>query len=140
MIEIKNLARIQIKKIFFEKISKTVFSGEKKKGALSLVFLPPSEIKRINRFFKKKNEPTDVLSFPLRGAFSEEKPPLIGEILICPQLIRKSSMSPMNYQKELALAIIHGILHLLGYDHKNQDQHLIMRKKENFYLQKFFNL
>lgn len=140
MIEIKNLARIRIKKNFFEKIGKTVFSGEKKDGLLSLVILSPREIKKINRFFKKNNKPTDVLSFLLKDDSLKEDPPLIGEVFICPEFIRRSSAGQADYQKELTLAFIHGILHLLGYDHKKQDQYFRMRKKENFYLKKFFNL
>lgn len=140
MLEIKNLTRTRIKKNFFEKISKAVFFGEKKESDLSLVILSPEEIKKINRFFKKKNKPTDVLSFPLKDDFLKKNPPFIGEIFICPEFIRQSSASKMDYQKELALAFIHGILHLLGYDHKKRSQCLKMRTKESFYLKKFFNL
>jgi probable rRNA maturation factor len=74
---------------------------------LSIVFLNIDEIKELNMDFRKKNDPTDVLTFTV------EQDPLFGEIYICPEYISK------EYGKEEILRnIVHGVLHLSGYNHK----------------------
>ncbi len=76
-------------------------------GEISIVFTTENDIKELNKEFREKNSSTDVLSFVI-----EEKP-LLGEIYVCPEYIQK------NYNEEEVLRdIVHGILHLLGDDHK----------------------
>ncbi len=97
---------------------------------INIVFLPPKDIKQLNKDFRKKDTVTDVLSFVL------EQNTLIGEIYVCPEYIVKE----YDYEEVLRV-IVHGFLHLLGYDHskhfmgkptsKNDIQEDMFVKQEN---------
>lgn len=134
MIAINNSSGGRIKKEFFSTVAKKILSGENKRTkTLSLAFVKKEEIKKINRKFRKKNKPTDVLSFELsaEGGY-------LGEIVICPEVVRKNAERyGIPVKKEMVKVFIHGILHLLGHDHeKSEKQAKAMEEKENFYLQK----
>lgn len=85
----------------------------KLKKELTIAFLSKSEMKFINFQFRKKNKPTDVLSF------ESTDPSSLGELLLCCEVLKKQAKdnghSPKN---EMTYMLIHGILHLLGYDHE----------------------
>lgn len=73
---------------------------------LSIIFVTSEEIRRLNREYREVDSVTDVLSFEIVGE------PLSGEVYICPEYIC------LNYSSEEVLRdIVHGVLHLLGYDH-----------------------
>ncbi|QQR76466.1 rRNA maturation RNase YbeY [Candidatus Nomurabacteria bacterium] len=81
-----------------------------KKYELSIVFLEDKEIKKINKKYRGKNKPTNVLSFSL----TENS----GEILLAPDVIKKEAPKfGMNIKNFTGFLIIHGMLHLLGFDH-----------------------
>lgn len=81
-----------------------------KKYELSIVFLEDKEIKKINKKYRGKNKPTNVLSFSL----TEDS----GEILLAPDVIKKEAPKfGMNIKNFTGFLIIHGMLHLLGFDH-----------------------
>ena len=87
---------------------------------LTIVFLKPSEAKKINFKFRKKNYPTDVLSF--EGEFEGS----LGELVLCPKVIEKQSKEHMlSIRQELGYLLLHGILHLLGFDHEKNKQDAI---------------
>lgn len=102
-------------------------SGQKflnnKKISISLAFVSPKEIKKLNRLYRHKNQPTDILSFAEyqnAGQLKKEKKGAIflGELVICPDDIKEYAKSnKLDYKKELARTISHGMLHLLGYKH-----------------------
>lgn len=121
MIEINNLSGVGVDKIFLKKISGKIF----KKENLSIALVKSPEIKKLNKKYRKKNKPTDILSF-------ED----INEIIICPQEVKKNAKKyGVAFKKELAKVLIHGILHLLGYDHeKSQKDAKIMEEKQDYYL------
>jgi probable rRNA maturation factor len=83
-------------------------------------------IQAINHKFRQKNEPTDVLSFPICG--SRENEPIGSIIISTDQAKEKAEAYGHLPQEELALLFIHGLLHLLGYDHEGDDGE--MREKE----------
>ena len=90
------------------KIDSRLFDGRE----LTLAFVTKSEIKRLNKMFRGKDKPTDVLSFePLdEGA--------LGELAISPEVISKQAREHgLLVREELGYMVLHGILHLLGYDH-----------------------
>lgn len=83
------------------------------KKELVFVFLNSSDMRRINFKYRKKNKSTDVLSF------ISEDPRSLGELLICTDVIRKQAREHgVSFKEELFLMIVHGVLHLLGYDHE----------------------
>ncbi len=133
MIEINNLTANQVSVDFVKKICKRVLKGEKKnKTDLSIVFLNKDRIKKLNREYRKKNCPTDVLSFLYNGKE--------GEIVICPEEVRQNAKRyGTTFKKEVARVLIHGLLHLFGYDHeKTRKEAQIMEKKEKYYLEKIY--
>ena len=127
MIEVRDVANSQLNKSFLEKIAQKVLQGEKGKLDISIVLLKQSEIRAINRKYRKKDVPTDVLSFRYDGA---------GEIALCPFVIRKYAKKlKITFKKNLSLVLIHGVLHLLGYDHeKSIKEAQKMEIKQDYYL------
>lgn len=80
---------------------------------LTVVFLNSSEMKKINNQFRKKNKPTDILSFASGDSLS------LGELLLCIDVLKKQAASQKHSLKhEITYMLIHGFLHLLGYDHE----------------------
>jgi probable rRNA maturation factor len=131
MIEINNLSEKyrKLDKDFLKKTAEKVLKGEKikTKTEISIAIVDSSEIKKLNDKYRKKNKPTDVLSF---GKIGEE----ISEIVICPEVVEKNGN---DFKKEMAEVVIHGMLHLLGHDHeKKKSEAETMFKKQEKYLSK----
>ena len=134
MIEINNLTNSQVDKVFLKRIAKKVLDGEKAKTKdLSIAFVGSVRIKELNKKYRKKNRPTDVLSFSYDNS---------REIVICPQIIKKNAKRfGSKFKTELIRVLIHGILHLLGYDHeKSVKDAKIMEERQNLYLKKLVKL
>ncbi|OGZ74165.1 MAG: rRNA maturation RNase YbeY [Candidatus Staskawiczbacteria bacterium RIFCSPLOWO2_01_FULL_37_25b] len=145
MIEINNLTNFRLDKELFTGIAKKVLKGENRETeTLSLAFVSKEEIKKLNKKFRKKNKPTDVLSFGL----NQEN--FLGEIVICPEIVKENSLKyGIDFKKEMMRVFAHGILHLLGHDHpdevedprqrrdeKSKKQADMMEEKERSYLSK----
>ena len=98
----------------------------KKKNLTFTIFLTNSpNIKKLNKKFRKQNKPTDVLSFPYfsqkQFKLSKEKNMYIGDIATCYEIINIRSKKT-NFFLEFDKAWVHGLLHLIGYNHiKNKD-------------------
>lgn len=130
MLEINNLTRFSIDKKSFSQVAKKVLKGENREtDALSLAFVNKPEIERLNKKFRKNNKATDVLSFSL-----DEKG-YLGEIVICPVVVKENAKKyNLVFKKELLKVFVHGILHLLGYDHeKNKKEAEKMEQREKNY-------
>ncbi len=118
---------------------------------LSLMFVNETAIAELNERFLGRKGPTDVLAFPIeddligpghvpeqeasgpgRGpAEYEDLPLLIGDVVICPELAWKQAPQHAGtYEDELALLLVHGILHLLGMDHEDDDEAALMEALE----------
>ncbi|MBI2054409.1 MAG: rRNA maturation RNase YbeY [Candidatus Staskawiczbacteria bacterium] len=122
MIEINNISSFSVDKKFFSGVAKKVLKGENKEiKNLSIAFVKAEEIKKLNKKYRQKNKPTDVLSFNLdEGSY-------LGEVVICPEMVKDDV--------GMARVLIHGILHLFGYDHeKTKKEKRLMEKKEKYYL------
>ena len=131
MIEINNLTNFTVDKKSFSQVAKKVLMGENKRTEnISLAFVGKEEIKKLNRKFRNKNKPTDVLSFNL----NEES--CLGEIVICPEIVRENAKKyGVTIKYETMKMFVHGILHLLGYDHeKSEKEAKIMETKQGKYL------
>ena len=142
MVEVNNLSSDPIDELFFKKIVKFVLKKENKEGGISIALVEPEEIRRLNKDYRKKDSVTDVLSFANKNdiiGFREEKEDFIGEIILCPKKIRENSKEfNVDFTRELYWALIHGVLHLLGYIHKDSKNAEKMKNKEKHYLN-FFN-
>lgn len=112
---------------------------------VSLVFTDSETVKQLNRDYRGLDKPTDVLAFcmlPQKGADdSFALPPdgvsRLGEIIISyTQALEQAEEQGHSPQRELTLLIIHGILHLLGYDHEEPEEEEEMRKREKELLEK----
>jgi probable rRNA maturation factor len=106
---------------------------------VSLVFTDFETVKQLNRDYRGVDKPTDVLAFymlPQKGANdSFALPPdgvtRLGEVIISyPQAVEQAKEQGHPPERELALLVIHGILHLLGYDHEEPKEESEMREKE----------
>ena len=133
--KIKNPKRYFSKKL--KKISKIVPLFKKKNITFTILLTNSLDIKKLNRKFRKKNKPTDVLSFPY---FSQEKFKLsrkknvyIGDIAICYEIINIRSKKT-NFFLEFDKVWVHGFLHLLGYDHIKNKDYFRMNKIEKIIL------
>jgi len=114
--------------------SEEVLSGEnwKGNGILSIVLGDDTMLKELNRRFLKKNRPTDVIAFPLGDGGEEE---VWGEVYVSIERAREQALIyHVSFNEELARLIIHGVLHLLGYDDKDESSKKEMRAKEDYYL------
>ena len=77
-------------------------------GHLSVSFVGEDEIRALNREHRGRDRPTDVLSFPVDGAGEVAGPRELGDVVICPEQV----------SGELAEVVVHGVLHLCGFDHE----------------------
>ncbi len=135
MIEINNLTNFVVDKKYFVGVAKKVLKGEnRERENLSIAFISEDEMRGVNKKYRKKEKPTDVLSFGKASHFKEE----VLEVIICPQIVRKNiTNSKVTLKKELASVLVHGILHTLGYDHEtSRAEEEKMSKKQAWYLSK----
>ena len=126
--KIKNPREYFKKKI--NKLNKIV-AFKKKKHEFSVLLTNNRKMKNLNFKFRKKNKPTDVLSFPSHHI--EKKSVYIGDIAISFEIVNQRSKNS-NFFIELDKMWIHGYFHLIGYDHKKIKEFKKMNKKENLVL------
>jgi probable rRNA maturation factor len=99
---------------------------------ISLAFVDNPTIHRLNKRYLNHDEPTDVLSFPLSDAGARK---LAGELVIGVEVARdQAARRGHDVQAELGLYVIHGLLHLCGYDDKSDTTAARMRERERHYL------
>lgn len=86
--------------------------------SVNVIFVPIEEITLLNRQYRHKDKPTDVITFSmLEGRFPEYSYNMLGDIYICAEYIRPGT------DREIARRILHGVLHLAGYDHKKGNEY-----------------
>ncbi|MDD9332199.1 MAG: rRNA maturation RNase YbeY [Bartonella sp.] len=105
---------------------------------LSLLFTDDTHMAQINARWRNHNKPTNVLSFPAFPLKAGQNPKLtLGDIVIAQETVmREAEEEKKSFQDHLTHIIIHGILHLLGYDHQTNDEANQMEKLEKEILQK----
>ncbi|MHB1356230.1 MAG: rRNA maturation RNase YbeY [Anaerolineae bacterium] len=94
---------------------------------LTCVFTDDAQIQVLNQQYRDIDAPTDVLAFAANEGpvfiLPDDQPPYLGDIIISvPTAQRQASEVGHSLQRELALLVVHGCLHLLGYDHANEDE------------------
>ena len=106
----------------------------KKNHEFSILLTNDKKMKYLNLKFRKRNKPTDVLSFP--NKIKEKKRVYVGDIAISYEIIKERSKKT-NFFLEFDKMWIHGYLHLIGYDHKKLNDFKKMFKKEKLILKYF---
>lgn len=108
---------------------------------ISLSIVDETTIKKINAQYRNKNKATDVLSFSFiegeKIPREKEQPTLLGDIVLCfPVALKQSIENQHSLFYEFARLLVHGLYHLLGYDHeRSKQEEKIMQKKEEKLLQ-----
>lgn len=100
---------------------------------LSVSFVGDAFMRTLNRTYRGIDRPTDVLSFSMReGAFPRIQPDVLGDIVIAvPVAARQASAAGHDLHREIDLLLVHGLLHLLGYDHeRGRREEAGMKRKE----------
>lgn len=93
----------------------TLLAAGVEDGHLSLEFVDEKRIRDLNREHRGRDEPTDVLSFPVDGAGSTAGPRELGDVVIC-----------RLHTADVNEAAVHGVLHLCGYDHESDDGEMLV--------------
>ncbi len=113
-------------------------------GELSILFVDDHHIQELNREYRHKDRPTNVLAFPMReGAFRDVSPQLLGDVVISADTAAaEAEKAGISMKQHVAWLLIHGILHLFGCDHEKSQKdaddmevrtaHLIQKVKALF--------
>lgn len=115
---------------------------------IGIWFTSDKNIRFYNKTYRDKDKPTDVLSFPfypnlkagqkIKAASDDEKN--LGDLIISPSYVQNDSEKfEVSFEDRLKLILVHGILHLLGYDHIEDKDYKVMRAKELYLLKKLVN-
>lgn len=118
----------------FKKSTEVILEMEniKEDVEVSVSFVNEDEIKELNKDYRENDKITDVLSFPTEMEYHIEGVPLIlGDVVICSKRAKEQSEEfGHSFQRELVYLFVHSMFHLLGYDHIDEDDKLLMRQKE----------
>ena len=130
--------KIKNKIFFFDKICKSFpkkYRFLNKRVSFTLLLSNNRNIKKLNKKFRQKNKPTDILSFPFNKEFIPSKNIYIGDIIISYNFINKPKSQDLKIFKEkLIKTFIHGFLHLLSFDHKkNKDYKKMLKVEDEIY-------
>ena len=128
--------RLGNKDLFFQKICNAFPKKYKflnKKISFTLLLSNNKNIQKLNRLFRNKNKPTDILSFPFTKKVRISKQTYLGDIIISYNYLNKPKSQDLELFKQKTIKIfIHGFLHLLGFDHKKNKDYFKMLREENF--------
>lgn len=116
----------------------TTLKTEKVKGRVSLTILVSTNeaIQKLNHQFRGLDEPTDVLSFPSDYLDLETGEKYLGDLMIAlPKAEAQAAAGGHTLKGELELLVVHGTLHLLGYDHSEESEKALMWQKQKAILQ-----
>ncbi len=106
---------------------------------VSLTFVDPGEMARLNEAHLGRSGPTDVLAFPIETLVPgqvpdrapEEPPLMLGDVVVCPVVVRRqAAAAQVAFEDDMALMVVHGVLHLLGYDHEDDSDAALMEQRE----------
>jgi probable rRNA maturation factor len=115
-----------------EAVRSVLASEDEADYEISLAFVDNPTIHRLNQRYLQHDEPTDVLSFPLSEPGARR---LAGELVVGVEVaIEQAAARGHDVQIELTLYVIHGLLHLCGYDDHDDVDRAVMRNRERFYL------
>lgn len=115
--------------------SENLLNLDKQRCELSVTFVGLDEIHELNREYRGVDRPTDVLSFPQFEDLEEEIPEVgeicLGDVVICREKAEEQAEEfGHSFERELVYLFTHSVLHLLGYDHMEEDEKKVMRQRE----------
>ena len=146
-IHVEEEFRVVVDEGWARRIAQTVLKAEgvAPPYEVGLVFTDSEAVKQLNRDYRGVDEPTDVLAFHMLPqkevddsfALPPDGVTRLGEVIISyPQAVAQAKKQGHSPERELALLIIHGILHLLGYDHEEPEEESKMRERERELLER----
>ena len=104
------------------------------RAEISLSFVSKDEIHRLNKMYRNVDSHTDVLSFPMiedLNDIDDEEELLLGDVVICREQAREQAKEyGHSEEREVVYLFVHSVLHLLGYDHMEEDDKAEMRRRE----------
>ena len=129
-------------------------SGIEGEAELSVIFVDEAHMADLNQRHMGHEGPTDVLSFPIDGTpdpmptglpaaggpsfDADDQPLLLGDVVVCPSVAAQQAPEHAgSYDDEVALLIVHGVLHVLGMDHAEDGERLAMQARERDLLDRF---
>lgn len=102
---------------------------------LSISLVDVEEMSSLHMRWLDESGPTDVLSFPmdeLKPNSSSDGPGILGDIVLCPEYAKKQAVEiGHSLQDELEVLVVHGVLHLLGFDHRENDEKTMMFSRQD---------
>ena len=105
---------------------------------LSILFVTADHMKRLNSHFANENYATDVLAFPMMEDEEDEAPQILGDVVVCPRVARDNAAKlGHSLDDELSVLVVHGTLHLLGYDHQGAKDRAEMEVRQRDILASF---
>jgi len=115
-----------------ERAALAALESEGRDGDLTILVDTPDRIRTLNREFRSVDAVTDVLTFPAwEGEISLSADGYLGDIMICYERAKEQAASyGHSLKRELSFLAVHGVLHLLGYDHMTEADERVMREKQ----------
>ena len=104
---------------------------------INIIFVSPRDIQELNHKWRKKNKPTNILSFPLNSEDPANKRLLLGELYICVDVVIEEAQNQgKKLTEHFQHMLLHGILHLIGYTHEEKEDSFEMESLEASVLKK----
>lgn len=104
--------------MIYKRLVKAVLEKEKADGTVDVTMVDDDKIRELNKKFRKKDKPTDVLAFAYGGNG------ILGDVIISRDTARKNARCfGTAYREEIKRLVIHGVLHVIGYDHGRKMSH-----------------
>ncbi len=133
-----HLRRLAVRPRTIQRVTQAILEQAKAPNAdLSLSLVGKTRMRSLNRQYRGRDSPTDVLAFPM-NEIGKPRQALLGDVVICvPIAIAQASRFDNTPDQEVLRLLIHGILHLLGYDHERSPQEAKrMQRKEHAIIKK----
>jgi probable rRNA maturation factor len=130
---INNQRKIKLERQIFALFTESVVSAvsETENKSFTVAFVSDRKMRALNDEFRGKNSTTDVLSFPFEADEFESDAAFLGDIVIsAEQASRQAADNDLTLEREIKQLILHGVLHLCGYDHESDDGEMNRRELE----------
>ncbi|HEX9912503.1 MAG TPA: rRNA maturation RNase YbeY [candidate division Zixibacteria bacterium] len=126
----------KIKLLSLKKLAQKILRDFKERGDLNIILVSDGYMKKLNQRFTRRKGTTDVLSFSFREkGVTKDKGVFLGEVYISADKARKQAEDyQVSFDQELKRLVAHGVLHLLGYEHKSKKDEEGMSKEEEKYI------